>query len=108
DRAFEMSGMVEKPDPDSAPSNYAITGRYILQPEIFNLLEYTPRGAGGEIQLTDAMDALMREQPFFAYAYEGVSHDCGDKLGWLKANVALALKHERFAGPMKDFLKTTI
>jgi UTP--glucose-1-phosphate uridylyltransferase len=104
-RLFEMSGMVEKPDPAVAPSNLAITGRYILQPEIFRLLETTPRGAGGEIQLTDAMDALMKSQPFFAYEYEGRSHDCGDKLGWLKANVALGLKRPEFADAFRAFIK---
>lgn len=102
---FEMSGMVEKPAPDKAPSNLAITGRYILQPEIFELLEKTPRGAGGEIQLTDAMDALMKSQAFYAYVYEGVSHDCGDKLGWLKANIALGLKRPEFEGALKAYLK---
>lgn len=107
-RMFEMSGMVEKPDPAAAPSNLAITGRYILQPEIFGLLETTPRGAGGEIQLTDAMDALMKSQNFYAFEYEGVSHDCGDKLGWLKANVALGLKRDEFAGPLKDYLKSVL
>ncbi|WP_425408658.1 UTP--glucose-1-phosphate uridylyltransferase GalU [Hyphococcus sp.] len=101
---FEMSGMIEKPAPGQAPSNLAITGRYILQPEIFDLLEKTPRGAGGEIQLTDAMDALMKEQSFYAFIYEGVSHDCGDKLGWLKANIALGLKRPEFASKLKDFL----
>ncbi len=105
---FEMSGMVEKPAPEKAPSNLAITGRYILQPEIFALLEKTPRGAGGEIQLTDAMDALMREQPFFAYEYEGESHDCGDKLGWLKANVSLALQNDEFSSALSDFLKQKV
>jgi UTP--glucose-1-phosphate uridylyltransferase len=105
-RMFEMSGMVEKPDPAAAPSNLAITGRYILQPEIFRLLETTPRGAGGEIQLTDAMDALMKEQSFFAYEYEGQSHDCGDKLGWLKANMALGMKRPEFSDALKAYLKT--
>ena len=105
---FEMSGMVEKPDPATAPSNLAITGRYILQPEIFGILENTPRGAGFEIQLTDAMDALMKEQPFFAFEYEGVSHDCGDKLGWLKANVSLGLKNADFSDAFKAFLKSAI
>ena len=104
-RLFEMSGMVEKPAPSEAPSNLAITGRYILQPEIFELLETTPRGAGGEIQLTDAMDALMKAQSFFAYEYEGESHDCGDKLSWLKANIILGLKDETFGEPLKAFLK---
>ncbi|MEM9495864.1 MAG: UTP--glucose-1-phosphate uridylyltransferase GalU [Pseudomonadota bacterium] len=104
-KMFEMSGMVEKPAPEDAPSNLAITGRYILQPEIFSLLETTPRGAGGEIQLTDAMDALMKDQAFYAFEYEGESHDCGDKLGWLKANVSLGLKHEQLSGPFAAFLK---
>jgi UTP--glucose-1-phosphate uridylyltransferase len=107
-RLFEMSGMVEKPAPANAPSNLAITGRYILQPEIFKLLETTPRGAGGEIQLTDAMDALMKDQHFYAYEYEGESHDCGDKLGWMKANVALGLKRPEFAEPLRDFLKNAV
>lgn len=103
-RLFEMSGMVEKPAPADAPSNLAITGRYILQPEIFGLLERTGRGAGGEIQLTDAMDALMKKQPFFAYEYEGASHDCGSKLGWLQANVALALKDPALSDPFRAYL----
>ena len=103
---FEMSGMVEKPDPAKAPSTLAITGRYILQPEIFKLLETTPRGAGGEIQLTDAMDALMKVQSFFAYEYSGESHDCGDKLGWMKANIALGLKRSEFSAALKAYLKT--
>ena len=87
-----MKGMVEKPAPGTAPSNLSISGRYILQPEIFDLLETQESGAGGEIQLTDAMDRLMKTQTFTAYEYEGVTHDCGDKIGLLKANVALALK----------------
>lgn len=103
---FEMTGMVEKPDPSEAPSNLAIAGRYILQPEIFDLLETTPRGAGGEIQLTDAMDALMKKQRFYACEYSGASHDCGDKLGWLKANVELALKRPEFSESFGAFLKT--
>ena len=103
---FEMSGMVEKPDPAKAPSTLAITGRYILQPEIFKLLETTPRGAGGEIQLTDAMDALMKAQSFFAYEYSGESHDCGDKLGWMKANIALGLKRSEFSAALKAYWKT--
>ncbi|MEO1136516.1 MAG: UTP--glucose-1-phosphate uridylyltransferase GalU [Pseudomonadota bacterium] len=104
-KLFEMSGMVEKPEPAVAPSTLAITGRYILQPEIFSLLETTPRGAGGEIQLTDAMDALMKTQPFFAYEYDGQSHDCGDKLSWLKANIALGLKRPEFSDGLKAYIK---
>lgn len=87
-----MKGMVEKPAPGTAPSNLSIAGRYILQPEIFDLLATQERGAGGEIQLTDAMDRLMHQQSFTAVEYEGVTHDCGDKIGLLRANVALALK----------------
>ena len=87
-----MKGMVEKPAPGTAPSNLSIAGRYILQPEIFDLLATQERGAGNEIQLTDAMDRLMHDQSFTAVEYEGVTHDCGDKIGLLRANVALALK----------------
>ena len=91
-RMSAMKGMVEKPAQGTAPSNMSIAGRYILQPEIFGILESQPRGAGGEIQLTDAMATLMASQRFTAYQYEGITHDCGDKIGLLKANVALALK----------------
>ena len=91
-RLLEIAGMVEKPRPGTAPSNLCIAGRYILRPEIFQALALHEKGAGGEIQLTDAMARLMREQPFYAYEYEGVTHDCGDKVGLLRANVALALK----------------
>ena len=91
DSGFSISGMVEKPRPEDAPSNLIISGRYILQPEIFNLLADQPRGAGGEIQLTDAMQTLMQSQPFFGVQYEGQSFDCGSKIGFLTANVAYAL-----------------
>ena len=93
---MEMKGMVEKPPVEEAPSNFMITGRYILQPEIFGLLEKTKRGAGNEIQLTDAMEELMKQQPFFAYKYSGETHDCGSKLGWLKANMAFAADRPEF------------
>jgi len=91
-RRISMRGMVEKPPRGEAPSNLSISGRYILQPQIFDLLATQGRGAGGEIQLTDAMARLMQDQAFTAYEYEGVTHDCGDKIGLLRANVALALK----------------
>jgi len=91
-RRIRMKGMVEKPPRGEAPSNLSISGRYILQPEIFSILETQPRGAGGEIQLTDGMARLMMAQTFTAVEYEGVTHDCGDKIGLLRANVALALK----------------
>jgi len=102
----KMSGMVEKPDPAEAPSNLAIIGRYILQPQIFALLERQEKGAGGEIQLTDSMAALMKSQDFHGFRFEGVRHDCGDKLGWLKANVAMALARDEFSADLRDFLKT--
>lgn len=91
-RLATMTGMVEKPAQGTAPSNWSIAGRYILQPEIFELLASQEKGAGNEIQLTDSMAKLMTQQPFHAYVYEGVTHDCGDKIGLLRANVALALK----------------
>ena len=90
-RLNRMTGMVEKPAPGTEPSDLFISGRYILQPEIFELLGSQERGAGGEIQLTDAMARLMADQPFHALEYEGVTYDCGDKLGLLRANVAYAL-----------------
>ncbi len=94
DSGFRISGMVEKPRPEEAPSNLIISGRYILQPEIFTLLADQPRGAGGEIQLTDAMQTLMHSQPFFGVRYEGQSFDCGSKIGFLTANVAYALDRD--------------
>jgi hypothetical protein len=83
--------MVEKPKPATAPSNLFINGRYILQPEIFNLLGEHRRGVGGEIQLTDAMIALSAKQPFYGFRYQGRTYDCGSKAGLVQANVAFAL-----------------
>jgi UTP--glucose-1-phosphate uridylyltransferase len=90
-RLNRMTGMVEKPAPGTEPSNLFISGRYVLQPEIFNILETQERGAGGEIQLTDGMFNLMKSQSFHALEYEGTTYDCGDKIGLLRANVAFAL-----------------
>jgi len=90
-RLIKMKGMVEKPKREAAPSNLFISGRYILQPEIFALLERQGPGAGNEIQLTDSMATLMQSQPFYALEYEGVTYDCGDKLGYLRATAAYAL-----------------
>ena len=90
-RVFPVDGMVEKPAPGTEPSNLTILGRYILQPEIFGLLSAQEKGAGGEIQLTDAMLALLKRQPFSALKYEGRTFDCGSKVGFLTANVAYAL-----------------
>lgn len=92
-RLNKMTGMVEKPPQGTAPSNLIVSGRYILQPEVFDLLATQTRGAGGEIQLTDAMFRLMDTQIFHALEYDGVTYDCGDKIGLLRANVAMALKH---------------
>jgi UTP--glucose-1-phosphate uridylyltransferase len=88
---FPITGMVEKPAPGTEPSNLTILGRYILQPEIFGLLSTQEKGAGGEIQLTDSMLALMKTQPFYAVEYEGRAFDCGSKPGFLAANIAYAL-----------------
>ena len=93
-RLVEIRDLVEKPSVEDAPSDLAVLGRYVLTPKIFDVLEQTPRGAGGEIQLTDAIRALIREQPVFGYQFEGRRHDAGTRLGWLKANVAVALESE--------------
>jgi UTP--glucose-1-phosphate uridylyltransferase len=97
-RLARMTGMVEKPPPGAEPSDLFISGRYILQPEIFQLLASQAKGAGGEIQLTDAMARLMETERFHALRYDGVTYDCGDKIGLLRANVAFALAHPEF-GP---------
>ena len=90
-RVLPIDGMVEKPKPGTEPSNLTILGRYILQPEIFTLLAAQEKGAGGEIQLTDAMLALLKRQPFYALRYDGRAFDCGSRLGFLIANIAYAL-----------------
>jgi UTP--glucose-1-phosphate uridylyltransferase len=100
-RLGRMTGMVEKPAPGTEPSNLFISGRYILQPEIFQHLSERQKGAGGEIQLTDAMARLMQSQDFFALEYDGVTYDCGDKVGLLRANVAMALKRPELADAAK-------
>ena len=100
-KAFAITKMVEKPKAAEAPSNLSITGRYILQPEIFELLEKQSAGAGGEIQLTDAMLALSKTQPFYGLKFEGRSFDCGSKIGFLAANVAYALERPDVAPEFK-------
>ncbi len=90
-RAFELDGMVEKPKPEDAPSNLIITGRYILEPQIFELLERQEPGAGGEIQVTDAMLKLAEDRPFYGYRFDGTTYDCGSKIGFLAANLAYGL-----------------
>ncbi|HET9877788.1 MAG TPA: UTP--glucose-1-phosphate uridylyltransferase GalU [Candidatus Limnocylindria bacterium] len=93
-RLVEIRDLVEKPAVGEAPSDLAVLGRYVLSPKIFDLLESTSRGAGGEIQLTDAITALMVEQPVFGYQFDGVRHDAGTRIGWLKANIAMALESD--------------
>ena len=103
-RLIEMSAMVEKPPRDEAPSNLAITGRYILQPEIFGLLADQGAGAGGEIQLTDSMARLMEMQRFFAYEFEGAPYDCGSKLGYFGAVLAHALDHPEISTGVRELI----
>ncbi len=105
-RLFEIKSMVEKPTLKDAPSNLAIIGRYILTPTIFQALAETQTGSGGEIQLTDGMKLLLKKEKMFAYVFEGKRHDTGDKLGFLKATVELALKREDLGGPLRQYLKT--
>ena len=107
-RLNRMTGMVEKPPLGTEPSNLFISGRYILQPEIFQILETQPRGAGGEIQLTDAMFTLMKSQDFHALEYEGVTYDCGDKIGLLRANVAFALARPDLADEARAAIKALL
>ena len=102
----KVSRLVEKPKPAEAPSNLAIIGRYILTPKIFDKLEQTPRGAGGEIQLTDALHALMEEQAVFGYEFEGTRYDAGTPMGWLKASVGLALQRPEFEREFRAYLAT--
>ena len=94
-RLHKISRLVEKPAPEDAPSNLGIIGRYVLTPKIFDKLEQTQRGAGGEIQLTDAIAALMEEQEVFGYEFEGTRYDAGTTMGWLKASVEIALTAAR-------------
>jgi len=107
-KLFELTQMVEKPVPEKAPSNLIITGRYILQPEIFNVLASQTRGAGGEIQLTDAMIELAKREPFYALQFEGRSFDCGSKVGFLAANVSYALARADLAPAMRAEIKRLI
>jgi UTP--glucose-1-phosphate uridylyltransferase len=106
--SLPMSQIVEKPAIDKAPSNMAVVGRYVLSADIWPLLEKTPLGAGDEIQLTDAIAMLMEKQPVNAYLMKGRSHDCGSKLGYMKANVEYALRHKSLKNDFKAYLKELI
>jgi UTP--glucose-1-phosphate uridylyltransferase len=100
-----IRGIVEKPRPEAAPSRLAVIGRYILQPEVFAELERRERGAGDEIQLTDALAHLIGRIPFYGFRFEGQRYDCGDKVGFLQANLAVGLSHPETAGALKTILK---
>ena len=100
----KIHDMVEKPPLEEAPSDLAVVGRYVLSHEIWPLLEYTPPGAGGEIQLTDAITSLMKVEQVDAYYMKGKSHDCGSKLGYMKANVEYALRHPSLGAEFKEYL----
>jgi UTP--glucose-1-phosphate uridylyltransferase len=104
-RLTEVRGMVEKPKPEVAPSRLAVIGRYVLRPEVFALLDRQAPGAGGEIQLTDAMAQLIGRQPFHGYRFEGTRFDCGDKLGYLEAIVAMASARPDLKAGMAEILR---
>jgi UTP--glucose-1-phosphate uridylyltransferase len=104
ERVGRVERIVEKPKPAEAPSNLAVVGRYILTPRIFSLLEETERGAGGEIQLTDAIAMLLKEEPVMAYQFQGKRYDCGDKLGYLVATVEHALAHPELKESFAEYL----
>ncbi len=106
DAANRITKIIEKPAPDKAPSNLAVVGRYLLPGSIFGKLEKTERGAGGEIQLTDGIAALLDEMPVYAYRFRGIRYDCGNKLGYLKATVAYGLAHDDVGGAFRDYLDT--
>ena len=105
-RTIPLRGLVEKPAPADAPSNLAIVGRYVLSPKIFDKLEQTPHGAGGEIQLTDAIQALASEQPIVGFKFSGTRYDVGAPEGWLKANLDLALEHPTYGAELRAALAT--
>ena len=104
----KIKGLVEKPEPANAPSTLSIIGRYILQPEIFTELSEGRKGTGGEIQLTDSMQRLLGKQPFHGMRYEGTRYDCGDKVGFIEANVAFALSHPDISAPVRAALHKLI
>ena len=104
ERLSRVTSIVEKPHPDVAPSNLAVVGRYLLTPGIYDKLATTGRGAGGEIQLTDGIAALLAEETVYAYAFEGRRYDCGSKLGYLEATVEFGLKHEQLGDRFANFL----
>jgi len=105
-RLYEVKNMVEKPKPEDAPSNLAIIGRYILTPKIFEMLEATEPGKGGELQLTDGIKALLKHEKVYGYTFQGTRHDTGDKLGMLKATIEFGLKRGDLGPDFRAYLKT--
>ena len=101
----KLTNIIEKPHPNEAPSDFGVVGRYIFSNHILSFLEKTNPGAGNEIQLTDAIKSLLQEFPVYAYHFDGVRYDCGDKLGFIKANIELALKNKVFGSELVDYLK---
>lgn len=106
ERMQRIAGIVEKPEPADAPSTLAVVGRYVLSPAIFEALRHTPPGSGGEVQLTDAIAALIGKEPVHAYEFEGTRYDCGDKLGYLRATVEYALQHPELGEAFAAYLDT--
>jgi UTP--glucose-1-phosphate uridylyltransferase len=104
-RLVEVRGLVEKPKPKDAPSTLSIIGRYILQPEVFDLIAEQSPGAGGEVQLTDALARMIGRGPFHGFRFEGKRFDCGDKAGFIEATIAYALKHEVIGGKVGKILR---
>jgi len=106
ERLLKISQIVEKPAPETAPSRLAVAGRYILTPAVFDHIRQQPRGAGGEIQLTDGIAGLLRDEAVHAYTYVGKRYDCGSKEGFLEATVELALAHPEVGARFRDYLRT--
>ena len=105
-KLYEVLSLVEKPRPEDAPSNRAVIGRYLLTPTVFETLADIKAGAGGELQLTDGLRALLQKEKIYGYVFEGKRHDTGDKLGFLKATVEFALKRADLGGPLREYLKS--
>ena len=103
-----MTALIEKPAKGTSPSNLMIPGRYILQPEVMRILDRKEKGAGGEIQLTDAMAQLIGEQPFHGFTFDGERYDCGDKAGFIQANLALALARDDIGPAVRSFAATLL
>jgi len=108
ERVFEVADMLEKPGPGKAFSDLGILGRYVFTPEIFEAIKKTPPDSRGEIQITDAIRVLLDSQPVYGYLFEGKRYDCGNKLGFLEATIALALKNPEFGGPVREIIKSLL